>query len=199
MSWDEDIPDWFRRRRRFPFFSDSFFDEMNRMMEDMFKDLTKMHPKELVRERRLPDGRTIREMGPFVYGYSMTMGPDGKPVIREFGNVKPSMKPTEFGYTKPSLELKQEREPLVDTIVEEDSVKILAELPGVDRSNINLEVTENSLTISVDTEHRKYHKELELPVSVDPDSSKASYKNGVLEVVFARTKPRKKGKEIKIE
>jgi len=26
-------------------------------------------------------------MGPFVYGYSMTMGPDGKPIVREFGNV----------------------------------------------------------------------------------------------------------------
>jgi len=31
-------------------------------------------------------------MGPFVYGYSFSMGPDGKPVIREFGNVKPSLK-----------------------------------------------------------------------------------------------------------
>jgi hypothetical protein len=29
-------------------------------------------------------------MGPFVYGYSMTIGPDGKPRVREFGNVRGS-------------------------------------------------------------------------------------------------------------
>lgn len=28
------------------------------------------------------------EMGPFVYGYSMTIGPDGKPKVREFGNIR---------------------------------------------------------------------------------------------------------------
>ncbi|MFH0849176.1 MAG: archaeal heat shock protein Hsp20 [archaeon] len=199
MSWDEEFPAWFSRRRRSSFFGESFFDEMNRMMEDMFKDFTQMQPKELVRERRLPDGSTVREMGPFMYGYSMTMGPDGKPVIREFGNVKPSMKPTAFGVSKPSLELKQEREPLVDTILEKENVKVVAELPGVERDNIELNSTENSLIISVNTENRKYYKELELPSDVDPDNSKATYKNGVLEIVFPRTKERKKGREIKIE
>ena len=32
----------------------------------------------------------MRDIGPIVYGYSMTIGPDGKPRIKEFGNVKPS-------------------------------------------------------------------------------------------------------------
>ncbi|MGH9923950.1 MAG: hypothetical protein ACRD5B_01100 [Nitrososphaeraceae archaeon] len=27
-------------------------------------------------------------MGPIVYGYSMTIRPDGRPRVREFGNVK---------------------------------------------------------------------------------------------------------------
>ncbi len=199
MSWDEEFPEWFRRRHRLPFSGDSFFEEINRMMEDMFKDFTRTQPGELVREKRLPDGSIVREAGPFVYGYSMTMGPDGKPMIREFGNLKPSMKPTPLGFSKPSLEPKQEREPLVDTVIEDKNVKIVAELPGVERSDINLEATEKSLTITVDTDQRKYYKQLDLPADVDPDSSKASFKNGVLEVVFTRAKPRKKGKEIKIE
>ena len=172
---------------------------MNKMMEDMFKEISSYGPKELVRERKLPDGGTIREMGPFVYGYSMTVGPDGKPVIREFGNVKPSLKRTPFGLAKPKLEVKEEREPLVDTIVDEETVKIVAELPGVERSDINLQGSENTLTISVNTPNRKYKKELELPAEVDPDSSKATYKNGVLEIVLSRTKPKKKGREIKIQ
>jgi HSP20 family protein len=199
LSWDEDFPEWFRRRRRFGFFDDRFFGDMEKMMEDMFRDMSSLGPKELVREKKLPDGSTVREMGPFVYGYSMTVGPDGKPVIREFGNVKPSLKRTPFGPTKPRLEVKEEREPLVDTVVDGETVKVVAELPGVERSEINLEGTESSLTISVNNPDHKYHKELELPAEVDPNSSKATYKNGVLEVVLSRKKPAKKGKPINIQ
>jgi HSP20 family protein len=202
MAWEEDFPDWarewFGRRRRYPLFGD-FFGDFDRMMEEMFKEITSTAPKELVRERKLPDGSIVREMGPIVYGYSMTIGPDGKPVIREFGNVKPSMKATPLGVPRPGLELKEEREPLVDTMVEDSIVRIVAELPGVEKKDINLQSTEKTLTISVDTPDRKYHKELELPVEVDPDSSVASYKNGVLEVTLQRRKPRPRGREIKIE
>lgn len=193
MFWEEDFPEWFkpRRRRRYPFFFEDIFEEMNRIMEEMFKDLTSTMPKELIRERKLPEGGTVKEFGPFVYGYSMTIGPDGKPIIREFGNIKPS-------WSK-GLEVKEEREPLVDTMVDEKTVKVIAELPGVDKSDIKLNATEKSLTISVDTEKRKYYKELELPVEVDPESAKASYKNGVLEVTLERIKPKRPGKEVKIE
>jgi HSP20 family protein len=31
----------------------------------------------------------VKEFGPLVYGYSMTIGQDGKPLMKEFGNVKP--------------------------------------------------------------------------------------------------------------
>jgi HSP20 family protein len=45
-------------------------------------------PKELVREYQTPECVKIREVGPIVYGYSMTLGSDGKSLVREFGNVK---------------------------------------------------------------------------------------------------------------
>jgi len=61
-------------------------------------------------------------------------------------------------------------------------VVIVAELPGVDKDDINLETDEDRLVISVGTPERKYHKELVLPTRVDPKSAQASYKNGVLEV-----------------
>jgi HSP20 family protein len=51
----------------------------------------------------------------------------------------------------------------------------------------------------VESPTRKYYKEVQLPTGVDPDSSKASYNNGVLEIVLRKTKPRPKGKEIKID
>jgi HSP20 family protein len=163
----------------------------------MFKDLEL--PKDLIRERKLPDGGTVREMGPFVYGYSFSMGPDGKPVIREFGNVKPSLKGGPLGSVKPRLDVKEDREPLVDTIVNPETVKVVAELPGVEKSDISLECDGHNLTLKVDTDKRRYYKELELPVEVDPDTSKASYKNGVLELLLTRKRPGSKAKQIAIE
>ena len=66
---------------------DDVHKEMNRMF-DVFNDLSTNTPKDLVREYQTSDGGKVREVGPIVYGYSMTIGPDGKPHVREFGNVK---------------------------------------------------------------------------------------------------------------
>ncbi len=195
MEDDEFFPEWLKRRWRFP--TTNWFQEFERSFEEMLQGLEL--PKELVRERKLPDGATVREMGPFVYGYSFSVGPDGKPVVREFGNVKPSMGGGPFGTGKPRLDVKEEREPLVDTIVHSDVVKVVAELPGVEKSDINLECDGRTLILKVDTEKRRYHKSLELPVEVDPDTSKASYKNGVLELILNRKTPDNRPKQIKID
>lgn len=197
LTWDDD---WNRRWwGRRPFTGEDIFEEMDKLMEEMFKDITTAIPKELVRERKLPDGSTVREMGPFVYGYSVTVGPDGKPVIREFGNVKPGTRLTQSGRSRPMMEVKGKREPLTDVIQEEDVVRVIAEVPGVEKGDINLDATEKSLTISVDTERRKFYKEIELPVAVDPKSAKASYKNGILEVVLNKVKRKSEGQRISVE
>jgi len=202
MSWDEDFSRWFRRFRRMPLFDfgDLNFEDFDKMMDEMFKEMYDSLPKDLYRERKLPDGRIVREMGPFVYGYSMSLDQDGKPVIREFGNVKPSAKATPLGVPKPAFEYKEEWEPLVDIIPEGNTIKVVAEVPGVNKSDINLSCSERSLTISVDTEKRKYHKEVELSEEVDPKVSKATYTNGVLEVTLSRVKETKaKGEKIKVD
>ncbi len=206
MSYD-DLPSWFRRRRS-PFFRDWFFEDidevmkdMDRMMEEVFKRFSSQAPKNLVRERIGPEGSRIKEMGPFIYGYSMTIGPDGKPEIREFGNIKPGLKPSGFSFEpRPSVDVKDEREPLVDITTGEDEVKVIAELPGVEKEDIKLDATPNALTIDVDTKSRKYYKEFELPADVDPDTAKSTYKNGVLEVTLKKMKEKKKkGVSIKVD
>jgi len=171
------------------------------MMEREFREFTNRIPKDYVRERKLPDGTTVREWGPFVYGYSMTIGPDGKPRIREFGNVKPSLKPEAFGITRPRLDVKEEREPLVDVISTDGEVKVIAELPGVEKEDIKLHGTENTLTLSVDTPQRKYFKDVELPAKVKIKEAKTTYKNGVLEVTLPKIveKEKPKGEPLKIE
>ncbi len=193
--WD----DWFKRFRERRGF---FFPEIDRMMEDMekfmtdaFKEMEDSVPRDMVRVRRLPDGSVRREYGPFVYGYSVKIGPDGRPIIREFGNIKPGL----GGEGQPPLNLQEQREPLVDIVEEDESVKIIAELPGVAKDDIRLYATERTLTIDVDTPDRKYRKELELPVEVDEKSARSTYRNGVLETTLAKRKPKGKGTQIKIE
>jgi len=205
----EYFPEWFRRRmRRSPFFRNWFFGDIDEMMRDIeemmereFREFTNRIPKDYVRERKLPDGTTVREWGPFVYGYSMTIGPDGKPRIREFGNVKPSLKPEAFGIARPRLDVKEEREPLVDVISTDGEVKVIAELPGVEKEDIKLHGAENTLTLSVDTPQRKYFKDIELPAKVKIKEAKTTYKNGVLEVTLPKIveKEKPKGEPIKIE
>jgi HSP20 family protein len=195
MEDNEFFPEWIKKRWRSPL--TNWFDDFEKGFEEMFQGMEL--PKDLVRERKIPGGGTVKEMGPFVYGYSFSMGPDGKPVIREFGNVKPSLKGSPFGATRPQLDVKEQREPLVDTMVQSDSVKVVAELPGVEKSDIALECDGRNLVLKVDNDKHRYYKSLELPVEVDPDTSKASYKNGVLELILNRKTPGNKPKQIKIE
>ncbi len=196
MSDDEGFfPDWPRRRWRGQF--SDWFEDFERNFEEIFKGMEL--PKELIRERKLPNGATVREMGPFVYGYSFSVGPDGKPVVREFGNVKPSISGDASGPPRPRLSVKDEREPLVDAIVNDESVKVVAELPGVEKPDIAVECDGRSLTLKVDTERRRYYKRLDLPVEVDPDTSKASYKNGVLELVLTKRAKGPKPKQIRVD
>jgi HSP20 family protein len=191
LSADDDSPEWFRRRRS-PFFRswdfeeiDKMFHEMEKMMEQGFKDFTTKVPKDYVRELKLPDGTTKREFGPFVYGYSMKVGPDGKPEIREFGNVKPSLE---------GPKVKEEREPLVDIIESDGEIHIVVELPGVDKEDIKLRGTETALTILVDVPQRKYYKEIKLPVRVNVKEARTVYKNGVLEVKIPKIGDERKPK-----
>ena len=191
---DEDYPEWFRRRRsRDPFFDmDRMFHEMERMMEEEFKSFTEKVPKDFVKERKLPDGSTVKEWGPFVYGYSMKIGPDGKPEIQQFGNIKKSLK---------GPEVKEEREPLVDIVETNNEVRVVVEMPGVEKGDIKLHGTEDSLTISVDTPHYKYYKEVALPEIVKVKEARSTYKNGVLEVVIPKAEATRspKGEPIDVD
>jgi HSP20 family protein len=169
-------------------------EEMEKEMAKSFREMENVMPRDMVRVRRLPDGSVRREYGPFVYGYSMKIGPDGKPVIREFGNIKPGA-----GMEGQPLNLRDQREPLVDVIEEEGEIKVLAELPGVDKDDISLFLAEGILTISVDTAGRKYFKELDLPVEVDEKSARSTFSNGVLETTLTKRQPKGKGKKLSIE
>jgi HSP20 family protein len=137
------------------------FEEMvNRMLGDLGKD---------------PNART------WYYGYQVNIGPDGKPHVREFGNVRPRDGSPRLGV----------REPLVDVSVDdkEGTVKVVAEMPGADKDSIRVNATEEHVTITANNSGKPYNAEFPLSVRVDPSSANASYTNGILEVIFRRKGP----------
>ena len=166
------------------------FKEMEEMMTKQFENLSKISPEDLAREQTLPDGTQVKSWGPFVYGYSVTVGPDGKPKVTEFGNLKP-----ETSTAKPQLDAEEKREALADVIPGENEIRVIVELPGVEKKEIKLSGKEDKLTISVDSHERQYYKEVELPTKVDIKKATSKYKNGVLDI----TVPKKKEEQTKSE
>jgi len=134
---------------------------------------------------------TIQSYGPFYYGYTMTTGPDGTPVVKEYGNVQPGQLPTS-----------DIREPLVDTLVDEKEkvLTLVAEMPGVEKKDVKVVVEDK--TVCIDAEHgeKKYHAKVPIQQKVNKDSAKASYTNGILELKFKLEEPEKpKGKIVEVQ
>lgn len=113
-----------------------------------------------------------------VYGFSVrTMA--GRSVVEPFGNIKETPK-------GPVVE--EVREPMVDVFDEKDHVLIVAEMPGVEKSNIHIDIEGDALFLKAENTDRKYKKEVPLPSAVDRSSLVSSYKNGILEVKVQKMK-----------
>lgn len=219
---DIELYDWFKRffggsdgstqRRRTGegWFGNLFtgFDEMRRQMERRFeeqlRDIQTKAPKELIREYQTPEVGEVRQVGPIVYGYSATIGPDGKPKIREFGNVK------SFGSsisgskgdlsTAAGPQITAGREPLTDVIASDKEVKVIVELPSVNKESIKVNASDSSVEISAQTSDRKYRRVVDLLPEADTQTARSNYRNGILEIVFNKKQESKpKGTEIKVE
>jgi HSP20 family protein len=132
----------------------------------------------------------IFDSGPNYYGYTMTVGPDGKPVVQEYGNVKPDQ-----------LSISDTREPMVDTIVDEKEkvVKLIVEMPGVEKTDVKIVVEDKTVDLSAEHDKKKYHVKVPLQQKVDENSAKASYKNGILELIFKLVEEKPKGKKVEVE
>jgi len=165
-------------------FYDDEFDKLFKSMTRSFMNLDDVFDG-------LRETGDFKRYGPFSYGYTMTIGPDGKPVVKEYGNVKPGLLPTSDA-----------REPLVDTLIDEKEkvLKLVAEMPGVEKKDVKVVVEDK--TVQIDAEHgeKKYHVKVPIKYKVDKDSAKASYTNGILELKFSLVEHEKpKGKTVEVE
>lgn len=180
-----------------PFGGGDPFENMDEFMRKMGIDPDDFQKLFRDMQKNLQDA--FRNMGEdpskgFVSGFSVRMGPDGKPHVNTFGN-KPKV--NREGNV-PSIGA-DEREPLTDVIEDNESIAITMEIPGVDKKDIDLNMTEERLEISVDNDQRKYHKRVKLPAKVDPSTTKATYTNGILDVTVKKLEKGDDGVRISID
>ena len=104
--------------------------------------------------------------------------------------------------------------PKVDVIDRDNEVVVKAELPGVDKKDLDISVTRNSVTIKGSTSHEEkeekgnvyrreisrgsYSRTLSLPAEVKEEQAKAKFKDGILELTMPKVEKSKR-RSIKVE
>lgn len=157
-----------KRKRNF----DNFFEEIQKMMEKMLNNpdfLENLFDENGLPKFKTPSGEDFFK--PLVMGWSVNIGPDGKPIFTKFGHTQQDEEEE-----KP---ISEKREPLIDILNQDNEIVLVVETPGVEKKDVKLKTTANQITIEAG---KKFKKTLDLPEEVIPDQSKANYNNGLLEV-----------------
>lgn len=163
------------------FFDDIFGDDL--FKNEQFKDIPFEDVSDIL-ENIIDSMASVSSGGsekPKIYGFSITHRPGEEPIVHELGsddrsdtmNVDACMGISEMDH-------------LVDLIETDDHVHFMAELPFAEKEDINLIADEFSLHISAVQGDWSYDKTFDLPVPVYPKSGKATFNNGVIEVIFER-------------
>lgn len=127
-------------------------------------------------------------------------------------------KPWAFEEEMPEMMEKRMRPAIVDMEEKDNEIVVTAELPGMDKKGIKVDVTADSISIKAEKREEKekeekkknyYYKErtyggfyrsMSLPAEIDPASVKATYRDGVLEIKMAKVAgAKKKAMEVQIQ
>lgn len=125
------------------------------------------------------------------------------------------MRPWRFEWPSfPEVSLPEMKVPKVDVVDRESEVVVKAEVPGVDKKDIDISVGEDTVTIKGSTRHEEkeekgdyyrceisrgaFSRTVALPANVDGSKAKANFKDGVLELVLPKVEKSKRH-SIKLE
>lgn len=108
----------------------------------------------------------------------------------------------------------QGRMPTVDVIDRDKEIIVRAEIPGVDKKDLDISVTEDSVSIKGSVKHEEkeekgeyyrretssgsFSRSVTLPSEVDSSKVKATFKDGVLEMTLPKVKQSKR-KKVSVE
>ncbi|MGV8176678.1 MAG: Hsp20/alpha crystallin family protein [Candidatus Bilamarchaeaceae archaeon] len=107
------------------------------------------------------------------------------------------------------------RVPLVEISEEGDDLIITVEIPGLEKGDVDINIGKRFIdirgerSISGERSRRNYYysemqyaaiyRRMELPLEVEPDTAKATYKNGTVEVRVKKARKNEKVKRIKVQ
>ena len=159
----------------------SYFDEdfrgmdpfFKKFMERMFKEMNEL--EEAIRSGKFQGDWDIKPINrPGVKGYVAQ---------RRFQTGEPIQRGQPL--TIPKHLTEEAREPLTDVFEDKEFVKLYVELPGVEKNDIQLNITERRAEIKA----KNFYRLIDLPASdIEFEKASANYKNGVLEVLIPKTK-----------
>jgi len=170
-----------------------FDDDIFAQMRKLFRDFPSFDDD----VRDLFDAGDMKNGQPIVWGYHFTLGPDGIPHYSAYSNVDKIQKQLQSQFSTssakelPALEdhptlndMTEDGYRLAhyDTVQDENMLRVIVELPGVEKKDIDLTAKENFLTIATTHAVYKYKAEIPLKVTTMPKKIKASFKNGILEL-----------------
>ena len=144
---------------------------IDRIFENMFHEMSSLNS--MFNNTEFP--QNVEAGKPYFYGYTMEAGPDGQPVVNKFGNI---------GQSNKTQTISEHRDPTVDVLEskEGNSIKIIADLPGVTKDNIKVTENQGVVNIAAENGDRKYNKSIPTGKKLDANKSKANFTNGVLEL-----------------
>lgn len=107
------------------------------------------------------------------------------------------------------------RIPSVDIEEKDDTVVVRAELPGVKKEDLEIEVTPDTLSLKAEAREEKEEREkrfyrrerswgmfqrtIPLPVEINKEKAKASFKDGLLEITLPKVAPEEKPESVKVK
>jgi HSP20 family molecular chaperone IbpA len=177
-----------RKKRFFDDFWNFNLDEMLRSFQEEI-DSIKQYNSE------------YQEGDPISYGYSVRIGPNTnyQPEIRQWGNLNDYRK--KQGLSEINFPLKGISEHYlpskatsssnryIEFIDEDDYLKVIVEVPGFTKENLNIEIDETGMeiTLSGNSQQKELKETIILPSKIEAKTTKSSVKNGVLEIRGKKT------------
>ncbi len=150
----------------------------------------------------IPKGQEVRKSAP-----AQGLSPFAE-MNRMFEGFFPRGWMSPFRWEYPSWAEFEANVPRVDVIDHDDSIVVRAEVPGVDKKDLDISVSDNSVTLRGSSRREEkeekddyyrseisrgaFSRTLMLPSDVDGSKAKASFKDGVLELVMPKVEKSKR-------
>lgn len=140
--------------------------------------------------------------GPITFGYSVRVGPDTnyQPEVRQWGNLNDFRKRQgfpeiqvpigKFFNSQLSMGSVDSQNRYVDFIEEDETLRIIMEVPGLSKEDLIIDIDEKGAEIKVQSvEDQQVKQVVTLPVKIEPNSTKTTLKNGILEIIGKKALP----------